>query len=951
MKTKKNKILLIFIGLFIFIAPLIFVSNIQVTYASSLNEINENDVSTVDGLTETLNNMLNAEVRTTDYIYNVDDSADFILATFEKDGYAILYKDTLELMELSYSGNPYMNYKNLKKYYYGPTNYFIKENNAFVNLLTNKKQHLSEPDIIENAAAVRNNFSVASSANKINNGLVDEYVLQGERNSDNNAPGFTKPIEGLTTADGTYIDNYTYFLADPYHGKNNDATCASVATQLLLSYYNYYEDRRIIPNNYLFSNSNENPNYCSDPGSMTNYTLGSTDAYYESIINVLDPDRDGASIAETKAAIISILNNRGLSGVYSITTGGTTGVSLNSSVVRNSITAHNPIMITLRGSLGGTADGKSGHVVIAYGYQNYTYTTGEGTYFGYITHYGWSRQGNFSNGHGIQAWVNSSWCDKYLQLRMNHKHNYDNYIGNGYNEVKCSVCGHRNYAYKINKLSYDEVEITDIDFDITGELTIPQKINGRTVTRIGYGVFLQQDGITAVNMSTGLLSIGKDAFLGCMNMTNVYIPGTVTSIGESAFAFTALKTVTIPQEVTEIENGVFSFCAIESVSIKGDVTSIGDVAFAICPNLTSIILPSSVRSIGTSAFLYCQELQSISIPNYLRNIGLDAFKKCDKLSIYTALASSEVQESQWNSSNRPVICNSVISDNYVISFTKSESNPINATAANGINNPIRSGYTFNGWEDSEGNVYNDIASAPNGTLTAIWSSNSCVAEGTLITLADESQKAVEDLTGDEMLLVWNMLTGRYDVAPILFIDSDPLTENEIIKLTFSDGTEVKVIYEHAFFDMTAGEYVFLRCDAAKYIGHYFNKQGSNGEWSSVQLTDVEIYTERTTAWSPVTYGHLCYYVNGMLSMPGATEGLINIFEVDTVSMKYDEEQFAADIAEYGLFTYEEFNEILPLPEEIFNAFNGQYLKVSIGKGLTDLDTLAKLIVTYQKFFN
>lgn len=80
------------------------------------------------------------------------------------------------------------------------------------------------------------------------------------------------------------------------------------------------------------------------------------------------------------------------------------------------------------------------------------------------------------------------------------------------------------------------------------------------------------------------------------------------------------------------------------------------------------------------------------------------------------------------------------------------------------------------------------------------------------------------------------------------------------------------------------EYVFLRNDASKYIGHWYNKQVTdelgNMGWLKVQLMDVVIKEEVTTSWSPVTYGHLCYYVNGMLSMPGATEGLINIFEVN-----------------------------------------------------------------------
>lgn len=73
-----------------------------------------------------------------------------------------------------------------------------------------------------------------------------------------------------------------------------------------------------------------------------------------------------------------------------------------------------------------------------------------------------------------------------------------------------------------------------------------------------------------------------------------------------------------------------------------------------------------------------------------------------------------------------------------------------------------------------------------------------MAEGTLITLADGSQVPVENLTGGEMLLVWNLYTGSFDIAPILVIDSDALKQYEVIKLTFSDGTTVDVISEHGF---------------------------------------------------------------------------------------------------------------------------------------------------------
>ena len=229
---------------------------------------------------------------------------------------------------------------------------------------------------------------------------------------------------------------------------------------------------------------------------------------------------------------------------------------------------------------------------------------------------------------------------------------------------------------------------------------------------------------------------------------------------------------------------------------------------------------------------------------------------------------------------------------------------------------------------------------------------SCVDEGTLITLSDGTRVPVEELTGDELLLVWNLYTGTFDVAPMIFIDSDPYAEYEIIHLYFSDGTDVKVIYEHGFWDVDLNRYVYINDnDPQQYIGHLFNKQTiddeGNLQWTEVQLVDVRIYNEYTTAWSPVTAEHLCFYVNGMLSMPGNASGMFNIFEVCPDTLQIDQESYLADVEEYGLYTYEEFSEMLYVPEEIFDIFQAKYFKIAIGKGLTDMDQLAALLEQYS----
>ena len=261
-------------------------------------------------------------------------------------------------------------------------------------------------------------------------------------------------------------------------------------------------------------------------------------------------------------------------------------------------------------------------------------------------------------------------------------------------------------------------------------------------------------------------------------------------------------------------------------------------------------------------------------------------------------------------------------------------------------------HTFNiSYNKDDQYNYSDLSGS--GTLTKLSGSSSgggCVTPDTLITLADGTQIRMDEVVGDELFLVWNMETGTFDVAQLMFMDVEYEDEVEVVYLTFSDGTEVKVIYEHGFWDYDLNRYVYLDTNAADYIGHTFAKQNGD-KLEKVQLVDVVIKTEVTTAWSPVTVGHLCYFVNGMLSMPGGVGGLFNIFEVDPETMTYDYEQMEKDIETYGLFTYEELNEICPLSEDMFYAANGAYLKISIGKGNLTIEELKYMINRYSIYLS
>ena len=220
----------------------------------------------------------------------------------------------------------------------------------------------------------------------------------------------------------------------------------------------------------------------------------------------------------------------------------------------------------------------------------------------------------------------------------------------------------------------------------------------------------------------------------------------------------------------------------------------------------------------------------------------------------------------------------------------------------------------------------------------------CFAKGTMITIADGSQTAVENLkTGDE-ILVFNHGTGEVDVAPISYIFYDGRKEYDVLRLKFDNDTSVDVLFAHGFFDTELKKYVLIDPDNAKeYIGHkFYHIVSADGgyERKAVTLTDYELCREETECYSVLTAAHVNCLVNGLLSVTDDIKGLYNVFELDD-DYKYDAEKMAADIEEYGLFTYDDWHDYAT--EEQFEAFNGAYLKVAIGKGLVTVNEIVGYI--------
>lgn len=230
----------------------------------------------------------------------------------------------------------------------------------------------------------------------------------------------------------------------------------------------------------------------------------------------------------------------------------------------------------------------------------------------------------------------------------------------------------------------------------------------------------------------------------------------------------------------------------------------------------------------------------------------------------------------------------------------------------------------------------------NGTLKEAGG-ESCLVEGTMITLADGSKKAVEDIKVGDMVMIFNHVSGEYEAMPIVFnthIDQTESSEYDVLTLQFANGEEIGLVEAHGFFDTTLMQYVYIDYDNyADFIGHEF--YNINGE--RIELVDAFIESRITRIFCPVSYFHMNSFANGFLNtpnIPGDITGLVNYFEYDS-NLKYNEEAMARDIDTYGLYTYDDFSEYIS--EAAYNSSPSVYLKVAVGKGMITYEQIIDVI--------
>lgn len=141
--------------------------------------------------------------------------------------------------------------------------------------------------------------------------------------------------------------------------------------------------------------------------------------------------------------------------------------------------------------------------------------------------------------------------------------------------------GNPKFIYRVND-DGKTCTITDYEGKESGDLTIPGKLDGYTVTAIDGYAFYYRSGFTGkLTIPDSVGSIGKGAFAGCYNLTSVKLPANLHKLGQGAFiGCKSLPEVVLPDLVDEVADFAFCDCnALASVTFGSHIQTVGIRAF------------------------------------------------------------------------------------------------------------------------------------------------------------------------------------------------------------------------------------------------------------------------------------------------------------------------------------------------------------------------------------
>ena len=236
-----------------------------------------------------------------------------------------------------------------------------------------------------------------------------------------------------------------------------------------------------------------------------------------------------------------------------------------------------------------------------------------------------------------------------------------------------------------------------------------------------------------------------------------------------------------------------------------------------------------------------------------------------------------------------------------------------------------SGYSYN---SSSGNIsiYNVSGDI---TITA-EASGGCLIEGTMVKLADGTEKPIEDVTYSDLLLVWSYEEGKVTTRHPVWIEKAAETNSYQVS-EFSDGTVLKTTAGHGVFSVELNRFVSVDNRKEFYVGMHVYKLNEDQKLEQVEVTKISTVKEKVKYYHVVSTDFYNIFANSLLTTDD--EVILSNFYGFGENVKWPATRAEIIKDENNLYDYSDFDF---MPKWMFDG-----LRVKEGKYLDRIGILPK----------
>ena len=169
-----------------------------------------------------------------------------------------------------------------------------------------------------------------------------------------------------------------------------------------------------------------------------------------------------------------------------------------------------------------------------------------------------------------------------------------------------------------------------------------ETVDLHSVTTMEYGAFQGCDALSGEIDLSNLEVIPGHAFCYDPNITSVITCPTLRSIGDWAFIWAGISTISLPETLNSIGSYTFYKASLSgTVALPDSLTQLGASAFSGCEEVNAIQIGSGLKDIPANAFAGCTNLKTITVNNRQEDVTIP---KIDGVTVTYTIPSLEATD-------------------------------------------------------------------------------------------------------------------------------------------------------------------------------------------------------------------------------------------------------------------------------------------------------------------